>query len=256
MNRQKAIIVSGLLVAGITASVCYALIQEKDEPAEPLRFSTTQTWDPTLLAQLPHNLDPITRAKTETYLAQISLPPPPENDSDRTTMELAKLHEWSNTERRDAQADIEAERYAENLRFGTYVYGSTDKPETRELLLDAHAEIIPVILAMKQEFDRVRPNYLDPTLTTAIAVPDHPAYPSGHATESYMLALLLSELDPENAEVYKADAIRIAHNREIAGVHYPSDSEAGRMLATAFIELYLESKQIQDRIATARTEWQ
>ena len=248
------ILVALAVLCTAIAAIYTAHIEEKR--LDELRFSNTQAWDPALVPHLPGHQNPIERARTDEYLAHISLPPPPGNTSTTTRAELAELHALSEIERPSALLDIEAEVLAANLRFGDYVYGHNDKPETTRLLVIARDQLVPVIMTIKQEFDRVRPDQLDPTLTTAIVVPGHPAYPSGHATESYLIALILSELDPANADTYAADAIRIARNREIAGVHYPSDSETGRMLARQFFDLFMQSADAARLLPAARAEWQ
>ena len=71
-------------------------------------------------------------------------------------------------------------------------------------------------------------------------VPGHASYPSGHSTESHLIANLLSVvIGPENRayEQLRPLADRIAINREVMGLHYRSDSEAGRRLAFNLADL-------------------
>jgi acid phosphatase (class A) len=253
---MKWIVLSIAVIMGMgTAGLWYTFAHTPPhDPRADLRFSNTQEWDPELYATLPDQ-DVEVATRTDAYLARIILPPPPQNLSTTTATELAELHRFADNERTAAQADIEAEVYAANLRFGEYMYSHNDKPLTTELLVRAREELVPVLLEEKRRFDRVRPSYLDPTLTTAIPVPGHPAYPSGHATETWLTALILSALDPAHADVYKADSLRIAHNREIAGVHYPSDGVAGRLLAEQFYALFFENAAAHAMLEKARAEW-
>ena len=62
-----------------------------------------------------------------------------------------------------------------------------------------------------------------------------PAYPSGHAFQSRILAMALAEKYPQHEKRFRGLANEIAENRVIAGVHFPSDSIAGKVLAD---ELY------------------
>ena len=45
------------------------------------------------------------------------------------------------------------------------------------------------------------------------------------------MAYLAAELDPEHTDAYFASALAIAQNREVAGLHYLSDTAAGKLLA-------------------------
>jgi membrane-associated phospholipid phosphatase len=126
-------------------------------------------------------------------------------------------------------------------------------------------------MSYKAYYKRVRPSVLMPGLTVPFGPPGHPAFPSGHAFLAHLLALMLLEIqginqrfgvlrdrpnsnppapvDWELGQVLRkpvwADlngtepiasplltlARRIAVNRERIGMHYPSDSMAGRHLA-------------------------
>ncbi len=46
----------------------------------------------------------------------------------------------------------------------------------------------------------------------------------------------------------------MAHSREIIGVHYPSDSESGRLLAYELIQRLMKNEQFQKDFAAAREE--
>jgi membrane-associated phospholipid phosphatase len=100
-------------------------------------------------------------------------------------------------------------------------------------------------LYYKQVFQRPRPSWECPALMPPIPVPGHSAYPSGHATQALLMAAcmehVLTIVTPALpqadrtalTETIKALARRVARNREIAGLHYPSDSAAGAALASA-----------------------
>lgn len=63
--------------------------------------------------------------------------------------------------------------------------------------------------------------------------PAHASYPSNHSFQSFSVAFVFSRLLPEHpasTELFRS-ARRIAENREWAGLHYASDTEAGHDLA-------------------------
>ena len=88
-----------------------------------------------------------------------------------------------------------------------------------------------IVLDLKSKYARTRANDVDPSLSTAIPVPWHKAYPSGHATQSFITALAFANVFPEKSDEFMRLAAKVAINREIAGLHYTSDSDAGAVLA-------------------------
>ena len=48
---------------------------------------------------------------------------------------------------------------------------------------------------------------------------------------------------------------RIARNREVAGVHFPSDSKIGKKLAEGSFNIMREVPAVNDLITAARLEW-
>jgi membrane-associated phospholipid phosphatase len=100
-------------------------------------------------------------------------------------------------------------------------------------------------LYYKDIFERPRPSWECPALMPPVPVPGHASYPSGHATQAYlfwltikyMLGIVSPALPAADitavGETLSALAHRVARNREIAGLHYPSDSKAGKDLAEA-----------------------
>ena len=98
----------------------------------------------------------------------------------------------------------------------------------------------------KRIFARPRPSRLDPALVPPIEVPGHGSYPSGHACEAMLVALILEQVLPE--QIIPADAEtgplrlmarRIARNREVLGLHYPSDTRCGFRIAARCLPLFL-----------------
>ncbi|HEX4614630.1 MAG TPA: hypothetical protein VH230_01835, partial [Stellaceae bacterium] len=90
-------------------------------------------------------------------------------------------------------------------------------------------------------------------------VPGHASYPSGHSTQAHLVALMLGEVMPERLvgprRPLRLPAERIARNREVLGLHYPSDSKAGAKLAKASFLLLRKCKTVQAMVPKAREEW-
>ncbi|HLO04146.1 MAG TPA: vanadium-dependent haloperoxidase [Symbiobacteriaceae bacterium] len=84
----------------------------------------------------------------------------------------------------------------------------------------------------KWRYLRPRPTDLDPTLPTAIPVPRHPSYPSGHSTVAAAAAAVLTQFFPDEAARWKGMAEEAGIARLKAGIHYRSDHTAGLALGT------------------------
>ncbi|MGJ8655841.1 MAG: phosphatase PAP2 family protein [Akkermansiaceae bacterium] len=222
------------------------------------RFSGTQKWDGRYLGYTKEE----TRYLGKDWRTRFVLPEPPANSSERTRAELEYLKGLI-SERKAHKGAIVGEVVTQNFRWGKYTYGELIDGKkfkhTSRLILATYKDLGVVCFVFKQKFDRVRPSVLagkvGMKLGTVVEIPGHPAYPSGHATGAFTLAYILQELDPENGEVYRADALRIARNREIGGLHYPSDTEAGRLLGRQIADSLMEDESYRVMLEAARSEW-
>lgn len=110
------------------------------------------------------------------------------------------------------------------------------------------------VWALKFKYSRIRPNAIDPTIKNLQETP-WAAFPSGHSSFAHILAYLYSELAPEFSDVFLKDAHDIGHSREIIGVHFPSDTEAGRVFARQFVERLLANPEFRAEFEKVRVEW-
>ncbi|MCV2350579.1 phosphatase PAP2 family protein [Paucibacter sp. Y2R2-4] len=120
-------------------------------------------------------------------------------------------------------------------------------PRTLELIESALALQMAVQMRFKQILACPRPHQIRPSLLPMIEVPTHGSLPSGHAGESHLVAALLihlmqrAQMPKLNAQMLVRMALRIAENRVVAGVHYPVDSLAGRLLGEGVARFLLAS---------------
>jgi len=116
-----------------------------------------------------------------------------------------------------------------------------------------------VVMPWKLEHNRLRPSQLDKDLEPAILVPAHPSYPSGHATQSYLTAEALKHVMDSDIHTHiEHVANEIAVNREWAGVHFASDTEAGKNLGEDIWDkiLAIATPNIFDTLITSvKEEW-
>jgi hypothetical protein len=127
----------------------------------------------------------------------------------------------------------------------------------------------------KNIFNRARASRFSPDLMPLIDPPGHASYPSGHATQARLIALCLEQvmpgaiipvaappppppplLDPvTEMSPLRMMASRIARNREVAGLHFPSDSLIGKKLADGSFNIMMKLSAVNDLVTAARLEW-
>jgi PAP2 superfamily len=189
---------------------------------------------------------------------QHAIAEPPQLGSPQFCEELAELRHLSLLQEK-YEIDIRCEVSIDCYNIGGFVVGSEVNQQKRRITLKLIALSLsflePILFSLKIRYDRVRPSYADPTLKPVIKVPDHPSYPSGHAAEAMLIAEILSLLQPERRNYYVLDAERIAKNREIAGLHYKSDSVAGNQLAREFFHELKSKRWFVEISKRAKSEW-
>lgn len=117
-----------------------------------------------------------------------------------------------------------------------------------------HATIGP-----KKRFNRTRPyaRYSEgtPLPQTEDELRTNGAYPSGHSTRGWCMALLASEINP----AAQNELLKMGHewgeSRVIIGYHWKSDVEAGRALACAVYARMHASEEFLADMAAARSEF-
>jgi hypothetical protein len=191
------------------------------------------------------------------------LRPPPEQ-GDVIARELAELLEKQRqlnddfNKREQRRADIEWEIDHLSRHYQTALLISPDSyPMTWQLMNTVSDLALIPVMSFKKKFARARPSQLEPMIEPMIEVPGHPAYPSGHSTQNFLIAHVLSEVIGDDAELIArvfAIARRVAENREWAGVHYHSDTEGGEELAREILPAM--KRVFAEPIEQAIAEWQ
>lgn len=80
------------------------------------------------------------------------------------------------------------------------------------------------------------------------------SYPSGHSTFGALVAIELSAMVPEKRTALYARGWEYGWNRVVAGVHFPSDVEAGRITAELMAEQLAVNPHFQTDFAAAKAE--
>jgi hypothetical protein len=93
-------------------------------------------------------------------------------------------------------------------------------------------KVISRIILYKIIFNRARPKQISPEKINAPKSNSAatPAYPSGHAYQSYYAAKVLSLWEPARKKEWDEIAERAAYIRVYMGIHYPSDVRYAKLL--------------------------
>jgi len=226
----------------------------------------------------PASVDRLKTAKPEFIripLDEIRLPFMPANSSAQTRAELDYLLRLQ-TQRTDQEGeralyfapwgyststkpgDPNHEAYQANLFYvgrsiGTW-FNAKSLPLTAALWHRMWRDASWHVWALKFKYSRIRPNAIDPAIKNLQETP-WAAFPSGHSSFAHILAHLYGELAPEFSDVFLKDAHDIGHSREIIGVHFPSDTESGRVFARQFVDRLLANPEFRAEFEKVREEW-
>jgi len=192
----------------------------------------------------------------EIDLVHILAPPPtPDSPAGKTDLQGVLAAVSARTDASIKQAQDDDQRTV--FRF-TDVMGPNFKTEnlplTTALFQHVYQDGNAATLAAKNFFKRTRPFVVDPEIKIIVVQPPDFSYPSNHSTFGNESGILLAEMIPENAVAIFARAAEYAHNRVIAGVHFPSDVEAGHIAASVIDNTLLHNPRFEADFAQAKTE--
>jgi acid phosphatase (class A) len=106
----------------------------------------------------------------------------------------------------------------------------------------------------KDSWKRARPFETSKDIRALGDLPKGSSYPSGSSTVGYLTAIVLANMLPEKAAALFARGRESGYNRLVLGVHYPTDVEAGRLLATAVATVLFQSPAFVKDFEDAKTE--
>jgi hypothetical protein len=181
---------------------------------------------------------------------------PYKNGGPELTKELETLWRFKERERSQRMGEITAEA-SEFTPYHAFANGVTEtsRPATWSVILCGLQVGALVVNYYKLKHMRARPAQVWPALAPPIATPAHASFPSGHSTQSHLIAYLLGEVSEAIKDVNIRLANRISENREVAGVHWPSDTEGGIRLAKKTLPLLLKVESFKPIFAAAKDEW-
>lgn len=206
--------------------------------------------------------------KEEMPDAVIFLPAPPDTASAAFVYDKAQYH-WGLEQRKDsarcavAKSDAEwsvacmCRIYADALGF---TISKESTPAIYEMLSVGCMTADQVGILPKEHYMRTRPYVFfdEPTIVPGDEeeLSHNGSYPSGHTILGWSAALLLTELAPEHADAILSVGYRYGQSRVIAGFHWQSDVDAGRLCASAAVARMHADSRFLKLMEKARKEYQ
>lgn len=188
------------------------------------------------------------------------LPPPPEDGSPAGEADLSVLL-YVQAQRTPDQIKLAKEMAdcPSVFAMGREIFGNwfsrENLPKTAEILGQAGKAANPVLQAAKNHWKRPRPYVRSTLVSPVVGKPnDAGSYPSGHSFGFALPQFVLSAAFPEHAQALDKQIHRMMWGRIVGGAHFPSDTEAGRILAKDVVEKMLKTKAMTDAIETIRAE--
>ena len=180
---------------------------------------------------------------------------PYKNSSEATKRELKTLQSYE-VYRDNAKEFMELVDQKLMKPFKNYYKKHNLPMKDLEDVIKLKDQLAPIVLQLKVHYNRPRPQKLSKILTFfrqsnfnvyPLKTAETPSYPSGHATEGRFVSLYLVDKVPfEHKGNIKKIGDDIGHSRQIGGVHYPTDTEFGHQLASAFYSHYKDKSGIKE----------
>ena len=184
------------------------------------------------------------------------LQPPPCETCEETKAELAELTalEASRTPAQADHAAKDAERSLARFLAGAEIsFDAEALKGCEEFFVKRRKAETAALEAAKGAFCRHRPfatpgNDLHPLDSPS----DSFSYPSGHSTYSATTGFILARMMPEKSAAIYARINDYAHSRMVAGVHFRSDIEAGKLYGSAIANALFAKPEIQAEFEAAK----
>ena len=195
------------------------------------------------------------------------LPPPPDTIGTDFANDIMR-YMWGKMQRndsvraalvfRDAVWDYDSLFAVFSVPFGLEI-SKEGTPDIYKLMVNSLSTIDQTRVEPKAFYHRKRPfeRFHEHMLTRyeEAELSGEGSYPSGHSQRGYAAALLLSEVNPANADTIMARGFMYGESRVIAGAHWQSDVDASRLCAAIGLARLHTSEAFLAQLGKAQAEF-
>lgn len=195
------------------------------------------------------------------------LPPPPDTLSEAFSHDIMRYFwgkEMRNDSARAAIAIRDADCTTDNMcKEFSVPFGLTISKETTPEIYKLFAKSLRTADFIgtypKRHYMRKRPfaRFHEPSLAPwdDETLSHNGSYPSGHTLRGWTAALILTEINPANADTLLARGFMFSESRVIVGAHWQSDIDAGRLAASAAVAKMHTSPEFLAQMEKAKKEF-
>ncbi len=253
----KEFLVSGILAAALAAAgVSQSTAPVPPAPPAPSPASPAQVASMMAAGYLPRGAAPDS--------LKINPPPPPprsaalarDAEAQRAALALQGSRRWE-------QAAVDADLFTPNATgvfscAAGFVIGADTTPKLNALLRKAGPDLAMAVYPSKRLYQRARPFMVNkrPTCTPQDEkmLAKDGSYPSGHSAIGYGWGLILAEVVPDRAAQLAARGQAFGDSRRVCNVHWLSDVEQGRAVASAVLARLHAEAAFRADVEAARAE--
>ena len=195
-------------------------------------------------------------SKNQVDISQL-LAPPPAPDSERQKLDL---HAVLDAQSKRTPAEITRANETEQLSVFSFAdvlgpsFSKEKLPKTNALFEQVYDDTLVLLKVGKDQWNRPRPFLISDKVQPSGDRPKSSSYPSGNALLGHLYSIVLAKLLPEKSTRLFARGQETGDNRVVAGVHFPSDLEAGRQAAAAIAAVLWTTPGFQKDFAAVQAE--
>ncbi len=186
------------------------------------------------------------------------LAPPPDMQSDQQRRDIVAVLEAQKLRTPEQVARAIADSDASPFEIAGGVLGpnftAARLPKTTAFFNHVYSDEHALLRAMKDVWNRPRPFAVSKEIKAVGKPATGGSYPSGNSTRGYLTAIILANMLPEKKAELFARGRELGTDRVVAGDHFPTDIEAGRVAGTAIATGLMENAAFRQDFAEVKAE--